>query len=165
MSRGFTITICSSADFFNKLPRIETELINFGYSVNLPNTENFSRLPEPESTNVRRDLMRDHFRRIEESDAIYVANYYKNGITGYIGGNVFLEMGKAFDGNKPIFLMNEIPLVHYRSEIETLRPIIIGENWNDIERVLGPQKEEYPSYGNVHMPPVLDFDPKRARRP
>jgi nucleoside 2-deoxyribosyltransferase len=63
-----------------------------------------------------------------------VANYDKKGISGYIGGNTFLEMGYAFVLGKPIFLLNKIPDISYTSEIEGMDPIVI---YNNLEKIKG----------------------------
>jgi hypothetical protein len=38
------------------------------------------------------DVTMDHFKKIENSDAILVVNYHKNGIDGYVGGSVLMEI-------------------------------------------------------------------------
>ena len=66
----------------------------------------------------------------------------KNGIKGYIGGNTLIEIGMAFDRKIPIFLMNEIPDdeipdgVNYREEIVAMEPIIIGQDWDRLDKFL-----------------------------
>ncbi len=124
------ITICSSAVFFNKLNDIKKELEIKGFEVFLPNMRDWGE--EDAAAKVHHDLIRAHFKKIDQSDAIYVANYDKKGISGYIGGNTFLEMGKAYDKGIPIFLMKDIPDLNYKDELIALQPIIIGENWSDL---------------------------------
>jgi hypothetical protein len=68
--------------------------------------------------------------------AIYVANYEKNGIPGYIGGNSFLEMGLAYYRKIPIFLLNDIPAISYKDELIALKPIIVGEDWDALDKFL-----------------------------
>lgn len=82
---------------------------------------------------IRHDLIRAHFRKIDASDAIYVANYDKNGVKGYVGGNSFLEMGKAYDKGIPIFLMNDIPGASYKDEITAMQPKVIGTDWRRLK--------------------------------
>lgn len=57
---------------------------------------------------IKTQLMREHFKEIEKADAILVANYEKDGIKGYIGGNTLMEMTLAFYLKKPIFILNKI---------------------------------------------------------
>lgn len=130
------ITLCSSSTFFDKLHEIKASLEKEGHEVLLPNLETYSHIPEQAQAKITYELIRNHFAKIERSDAIYVANYDKNGIKGYIGGNTFLEMGKAFDCRIPIFLMNEVPNQSYRDELLAMEPIVIGEDWKKIMRHL-----------------------------
>jgi len=103
------ITLCSSAKFFDKLNEIKIALEKQGYEVFLPSMTDYHGLEETALAKIQNNLIRDHFDKISKSNAIYVANYEKNGVKGYIGGSVLLEMGMAFSKKIPIFLMNEIP--------------------------------------------------------
>ncbi len=72
-----------------------------------------------------------------QSHAVYLANYDKNGVAGYIGGNSFLEIGLAFYKRIPIFLLNDIPQqVNYREELIALNPIVIGKDWRKLDNIL-----------------------------
>ncbi len=134
-SESMRITLCSSAKFFDRLNTIRKELESRGYEIFFPHIWDWSGKSEDEIRKVQHDLIKDHFKKIEESDAVFVANYEKNGVYGYIGGNVFLEMGKAFDKGIPIFLLNDIPKESsYREELLALQPIVIGENWEKLEK-------------------------------
>lgn len=131
------ITLCASAKFFDKLYEVKKALEYRGYDVLLPSMIDYHNLRENALAKIHYDLIKDHFQKINESDAIYIANYDKNGVKGYIGGNSFLEMGKAFDKGIPIFLMNEIPEeLLYREEILAMRPIVIGTNWDTLDKIL-----------------------------
>ena len=128
------ITLCASAKFFDRLWGIKEALEKRGYEVFLPSMQDFHHLKNDALTKISYGLIREHFDKIDKSDAIYVANYEKNGIQGHIGGNCFLEMGKAFDKGIPIFLMSDIPKqVSYREELLALQPIVIGENWDKLK--------------------------------
>jgi len=131
------ITVCASASFYERIPLIEQVLTKRGHKVLMPSMTNYHGLPEDELAKIHFDLIKEHFRNIDESDAIYVANYDKRGIAGYIGGNCFLEIGKAFDRGIPIFLMQDIPkTIGYREELLAMRPILIGANWELMEKEL-----------------------------
>ena len=75
---------------------------------------------------INEDLIRGYYRKIEENDAILIANFTKNGIEGYIGGNAFLEMGFAYVLEKGIYLLNPIPDIGYRDEIVAMQPTVIN---------------------------------------
>ncbi len=125
------ICLCSSRHFFDELKNVKGELERLGYTVLLPSMENIQdefiaeQKEEGEFAKIHYDLIRKHFKKIEESDAILICNFDKNGIEGYIGGNSFLEMGKAFDSNKPIFLTNPVPQIPYRPEILAMQPTVL----------------------------------------
>lgn len=63
----------------------------------------------PDDYAKKAELMRAHFDKIKQADAILVLNFEKRGISNYIGGNVLMEMGLAFDLGQAIFILNEIP--------------------------------------------------------
>ncbi|OGG24127.1 hypothetical protein A3A79_02955 [Candidatus Gottesmanbacteria bacterium RIFCSPLOWO2_01_FULL_43_11b] len=75
---------------------------------------------------IEYDFIREHFRKIEKSDAILILNYDKKGITSYIGGNTFLEIGLAFWLGKKIYLFNSIPEMEYKTEMHAMKPIVLG---------------------------------------
>jgi hypothetical protein len=57
-----------------------------------------------------------------------VLNYEKRGIPGYVGGNTLMEIGFAHVLQKKIYFVNPIPnIVFYRSELQAVRPSIVGE--------------------------------------
>jgi nucleoside 2-deoxyribosyltransferase len=131
------ITLCASAKFFDKLLEIKLALESKGFEIFLPSMQDYHYLEETALLKIQKNLIRDHFKKIDQSDAIYVANYDKNDINGYVGGSVLLEMGKAFDKGIPIFFMNQVPeKISYREEILAMQPIIIGRDWNNIKETL-----------------------------
>lgn len=81
-------------------------------------------------------LMVEHFKKILASDAILVANFEKNGLSGYIGGNVLMEMVVAFQNKKPIFLYHatskKLPILE---EVYGLRPVILNENLSLLRKI------------------------------
>ena len=79
------------------------------------------------------DAINEHFKLIENSDAILVLNYEKNGVANYIGGNAFLEIGLAYYLKKAIYLINPIPKLSYETEIIAMRPIIIDKDLTKIK--------------------------------
>lgn len=138
------ITLCSSAAFFDNLHGIKQALEKRGHEVLLPSMVNYHHLEEDALAKIQYNLIRDHFSKIDRSHAIYVANYPKNGMFGYIGGSVLLEMGKAFDRDIPIFLMHGIPVsISYREELIAMQPIVVRENWEYLDSLL---REHYSSF-------------------
>jgi hypothetical protein len=127
------ICLCSSRKFFDRLKDIKEELERLKYVVLLPSMDNIQDNfylkggRETEFAKIHYDLIRNHFKKIEQSDAILVCNFDKDEIAGYIGGSVLMEMTKAFDSNKPIFLTNPVPIMPYRAEILAMQPIVVSK--------------------------------------
>lgn len=133
------IAICASLEFTKKIWETARKLREDGHEVCIPKTAelilkgevSLKEIKEEKNTGTiaerakRLDVIRYYFKKIKEHDAILVLNYEKAGIKNYIGGNVFLEMGFAHILNKKIFLLNGIPEMPYRDEIEVMDPIIL----------------------------------------
>jgi nucleoside 2-deoxyribosyltransferase len=136
------IAVCGSITFYNEMQTLAKELKNIGFEeVFLPvkftqsqhqYKENMS-VEESGDRKIALDLIRKHYYKILSSDCILVLNNTKKGISNYIGGNTFLEMGYAFVLGKPIFLLNSIPSVSYESEIRGMQPVIINNDLNEIK--------------------------------
>ena len=85
---------------------------------------------------IDNDIMRTHFKFIEESDAVLILNHDKNGIKGYIGTASLMEIGLAHYFYKKIFLLQELP---HRSEhrwvheVRIMQPVIINGDFSKIK--------------------------------
>lgn len=129
-----TITICGSMQFHQEMSVVKGQLEELGFKVhtpveldNLAHNETYMSSDEQKiTTKIEYDFIREHFRKIEVSDAILVLNYDKKKIDGYIGGNTFLEMGFAFGRGKKIFLLNPVPKMDYFTEMHAMQPIVIN---------------------------------------
>lgn len=118
----------------------ENKLVALGHSVVLPEfTYDYAKMDmvdkvqtESVRNKVEHDLIRGYFEKIKEGDAILVVNIERKGVDGYIGGNSFLEMGFAHVLNKPIFLLNQIPDLGYKDEIEAMNPVLLNGDLSKI---------------------------------
>lgn len=136
------ITICGSMTFYVEMREIKDGLEVLGHEVLVPIDTYSDDVPiearsdisdkQKISAKIEYDFIREHFRKIEESDAILVLNYEKKNVPGYIGGNTFLEMGHAFGLGKKIFLMNPVPNMNYSIEMHSMKPIIIDGDLTQI---------------------------------
>lgn len=113
------ICICCSLSFTDKVKKIAEELEKLGHEVLLPNGILIDAIHKPDFDPVAAkhnngyDVIREHFDKIKDSDAILVCNFTKNGVENYIGANTFLEMGFAYYVGKPIFTFNPLPDYKY----------------------------------------------------
>jgi len=130
-----TITVCGSMAFHGRMRRVKHDLERAGHRVLVPKSlemmeeEGYVHPTADEeriAAKIEHDFIREHFRRIEKSDAILVLNYNKDGVSNYIGGNTFLEMGVAFWLGKKIFLLNPIPQMEYKTEMHAMQPVILN---------------------------------------
>ncbi len=117
--RKKTITICSSASFYKQALEIEKGLKKLGYKVKIPTVAKMMEksgnfdinhyktwFKDKNDYKIKSKLMKRHFKKVIESDAILVVNLEKNGVKGYIGGNGLMEMTLAYHYKKPIFVWN-----------------------------------------------------------
>lgn len=136
------ITICNSAKFWQNAKDAKVSLEKLGHTAEthpmelefrgkkVPVFEYYKARKEgwdKEIENMKERLIREHFEKIKDSDAIVVLNVDKDGKKNYIGGNTLIEMGIAFFLNKKIFLLNNIPEdLSYAEEIKGMKPIILN---------------------------------------
>ena len=104
--------------FYRDLVAVEEKLTAMGYRVMIPKSAMMmKRKNDFEVTHfkgvvpyeTRAKLIRQNFREIKNCDAILVINNTKNGVRGYIGANVLMEIAVAFYFKKKIYLWNPIP--------------------------------------------------------
>ncbi len=135
-----TITICGSMQFHKEMEDMRKRLQSRGFTVLVPadldhieNNESYMTNDEDKiSTKIEFDFIREHFKKIEQADAILILNYEKKGIAGYIGGNTFLEMGYAFGLDKKLYLLHAIPEMDYKTEMYAIQPIILD---GDLDKI------------------------------
>ena len=135
-----TITICSSGSHYKNVIDIEKQLMKLGFKVLVPNTarlmeknNNFditlykTWFKDKKDYSKKTKVMKDYFKKVIKADAILVTNFEKNGVKGYIGGNVLMEMTIAFHYKKPIFIYNDIAEeLNIKEEIYGLNPVFIN---------------------------------------
>lgn len=141
--RQKTIVICGSMRFYKEMIEIKDILEKMGYKVLMP-TEiegiDYNEIKEDKKYHSLRvklkrekDLIREHFRKIEKGDAILIVNLSKGRIKSYIGANTFLEIGYAYYLNKKIFLLNKPSTQEYiKDELRAMDIIILN---NDIQKI------------------------------
>jgi nucleoside 2-deoxyribosyltransferase len=133
-----SIILCGSIACADEIIRVRDELGALGFDVEIPYgvhqyIENgFVHTPAEERAGDKKDndLIKRYYELIKKYDAVLIVNVEKNGKLNYIGGNTFLEMGFAHVLEKPLFVLNPLPEVMYRDELEAMRPIVLNNNLN-----------------------------------
>ena len=85
----------------------------------------------PEQDNLEK--FKEQEIKIVANDAVLIINYEKNGQRNYIGGATFLEIFKAFELEKLIYLMNPIPEGIFTDELKGMSPIVIYRDLSKIK--------------------------------
>jgi nucleoside 2-deoxyribosyltransferase len=128
------IAVCGSLVFHKEMRDVQKLLELAGHSVFVPKSLDLiekSGFVKPKTVEERLaaeakyDFIREHFKKIEKSDAVLVINPTHHDIEGYIGGNTFLEIGIAFYLGKKIYLLNAIPKMGYELELASMHPILL----------------------------------------
>jgi hypothetical protein len=143
------VCICASAFFADEVNDTKKKLEQLGFEVTaFPNeieidgrkipVKEYYRMRKENLTDelldIRARLVNEHIKKIECSDAVLVLNLDKDGKEGYIGGNVFLEMGVAHHLGKKIFVWkNPSRSLPYYEEIASLKTVVIGGNLQKIK--------------------------------
>lgn len=117
-----TITLCSSAAFYEKANQVKADLEAMGFTVLIPDmalamkesndydVSHYKTWYEDDGDYAKKQaLMHGHFEKVIKGDITLVLNYDKNGKQNYIGGNVLMEMGLAFHFDKPVYILNDFP--------------------------------------------------------
>src|SRR3989344_2297199 len=121
------IFICCSKHNYHKIPEIKTE-----HEITLPNSydnpmkeEDMKKFGREEHSKWKGSMIKLQEPKVRANDAILVLNFDKGSQENYIGGATFLEMYKAWELGKKLFLYNEIPNSILKDEIIGFNPIII----------------------------------------
>lgn len=126
------IFICCSKHIYDKVAPIKSDLERMGHSIVLPNSyadpgkeAEMKLLGTKEHSDWKAEMIRLSVAKIYDNDAIVVLNMEKAGQENYIGGATFLEIYKAFELGKKIFLYNPIPDNLLKDELLGMNPTVI----------------------------------------
>lgn len=129
------IFITASKSAYDSVAVIKKELESKGHVVTPPNgydapgQEDTTRQLSPEEySDWKAEMIREDGRIVAAHDAVLVLNFDKHGQRNYIGGATFLEMFKAFDLGKKLFMYNPIPDGMLTDEIIGLQPTVINQD-------------------------------------
>jgi len=127
------IYICCSKHFYHKIKPIKEELEKKGHVITLPNTyedpfkeEDMKKEGKDAHIQWKSAMIRAQEAKVKANDALVVLNFEKKGLANYIGGATFLEIFKAFDLGKKVFLYNPIPDSIFTDELTAMNPTVIN---------------------------------------
>ena len=118
------ILIVCSKHFYDRIPPVQSTLQKLGHAVMMPNSydepfaeERMKTISPSAHQEWKAKMMRRHHDSINANDAVLVLNFEKKGQPNYIGGATFMEIAKAFELEKKIFLYNPIPETIFKDEL------------------------------------------------
>jgi len=124
--------IVCSKHFYNRIPDIAVQLTGLEHELTMPNSfdepfreERMRELGPEEHSAWKREMMKLHEPKIRANEGVLVLNFEKNGQPNYIGGGTFMEVVKAWELEKRIFLYNDIPDNIFRDELLGINPTVI----------------------------------------
>lgn len=134
MSDKKSIVICSSISFAKEVLEVREQLLDKGYDAEIPQTiQDGEDAVSSGDYKAKTEKMQKHLEKIKNADAVLIVNANKNDISGYIGGNVLIEMGVAFFLEKPIFVMYPIEdTLFCADEVYGLNPTFLN---GDVENL------------------------------
>jgi len=131
------IFICTSKHLYGHVPEIKEALEKKGHVITLPNSydnplreQEMKALGKEDHAVWKGSMIKLQIQKIEANDAILVLNMEKNGQANYIGGATFLEIFKAFELGKKIYLYNDLPENMLKDELLGMSPTVIHGNLN-----------------------------------
>jgi diphthamide synthase subunit DPH2 len=134
------IFICTTKHLYHKVEEIKKELEKMGHKITLPNSfdeplkeESMKKIGGREHDKWKEEMLRLQIEKVKDNDAILVLNYKKHEQENYIGASVFLEIFKAWELHKKVFLMNPIPDNLLKDEIKAIQPIILNGDLTKIK--------------------------------
>ncbi len=127
------IFICASKHHYDKVEPFWRKLEAVGHIVTLPNSydepmkeEEMKKIGSEAHREWKANMIKYQDAKVIANDAILVLNFEKNSQPNYIGGAAFLEIFRAFDAGKKIFLLNPIPEGIFTDELLAMGPIVIN---------------------------------------
>ena len=127
------IFVCTSRHLYVKASPIIERLEKMGHVITLPNNfddfgkENRMKAENPsEYPDWKASMFRKQAEKVANNDAVLVLNFEKEGKPNYIGGATFLEIFKAWELGKKLFLYNPIPENILKDELTGMNPLIIN---------------------------------------
>ena len=125
------ITICGSSTFAAEMGKAADYLKNKGHAVHTPEplvSEEWYRQHhgQEDFLKMKPIWIKNHFKKIADSEAVLILNKDKKGIAGYFGSNTLMEIAVALFLQKKIFILNAISRDHpHYEEFSAFEAIVL----------------------------------------
>lgn len=125
------IMLICSAVFVDRELEVAEKLELLGHKVSFTSGYGEPKLDAEDWRKYGARMMRKSVETIKGVDAVLCLNFKKDSQKNYIGGATFCEMCYAFEHNKKIFILNDLPDdpekgSKIRFELEMFRPIVLN---------------------------------------
>jgi hypothetical protein len=135
------IFIVCSKHFYGRIAEIKTVLEQAGHCITMPNSydepmqeERMKNTGAAEHAAWKAMMLKRDAQNVGQNDAVLVLNFEKKGQQNYIGGATFLEIAKAFELGKKIYLYNPVPDNIFKDELLGMQPTVINGNLGQIKQ-------------------------------
>jgi len=131
------IMLINSAKFENREQEFVEKLTKLGHEVLYTSGYDELKLDSVSWLEYGNRMLKKSIKTIQNMDAVLCLNFDKGDLKNYIGGATFAEMCYAFEHDKKIFILNDIPEdsesgPKIKFEIEMFEPIVLNGNLSKI---------------------------------
>ena len=135
------ITIAGSMAFAKEQIDIKNKLEEMGHEVQVSddifdyaNSPKLKLSFEKElELSLKHDILKTFYKKIADSDALFVCNLNKNNIDGYLGTSMLMEIALAYYLNKKIYLLNDFDKNQgYALEVSIINPVVLNGDFKKI---------------------------------
>ncbi|MEO1285212.1 MAG: hypothetical protein AAFV92_10075 [Pseudomonadota bacterium] len=135
------ICLSGSMSSIDRMETLSTQLKALGHQVLVPSrgTELHmaERLARADTLERKAIFVEDHLEKIRASDAVVIANFEKDGVSGYVGSSALMEAAMAYALGKQLFVLNESALDDVESDLSSLGAIQLNGDYRLITSAAG----------------------------
>lgn len=105
------LVLCGSMSAIDQIEELAAECRALGHVVHTPDRDErdarWSSLSLTEQVEAKRGFIDAHLDKIRAADAVVLANFDKDGVTGYVGPNTLMEAAFAKALGRAVYLYQE----------------------------------------------------------
>lgn len=135
------LCLSGSMTSIEQIEKLSKQLNAIGHETSVPSrgTESHmaERLAQAETQEKKAIFVEDHLEKIRESEGVVIANFEKNGVSGYVGPSALMEAAMAYALGKHLFVLNDPSDAAADSDLSSLGAIKLGGDYRLITSVVG----------------------------